>query len=430
MTRTWQDGWQLVNSTATLSGGQGTVQHVVSLDGATEGALKILHAEGQLHRERRFRIRQEANALSAMASGVPKLLDSNVDDADTDDPLFLVMEWIPGDTLTRAAAGRPLSIDDAVLCTIEILKTLGEMHALPIVHRDLKPDNVILRDGKPSLPVIVDLGLAWNEARVDDDQHSRGKEIGNRFLRLPEFAIGRDSHHARSDICLATGLLFFMVTGLFPRILRDEHGRAPHESLKDSIPVRCTSDKRWPKLLRVFTRGFQPELSLRYQTAEELAAAISDLEPTEAPGDALTPALERLRDDMESEKWRKRLERQTAIGELGFRFDAHLRLILTSAKIPIQGTLAFDSSTTIFNSNIGLQLPVRGGGVVCWLYHGITMSDIEVSAMFGVQGGNVPSAEYYRGSIVDLAGLEEAMWANSGRIVAVTIDEYRRLQSR
>jgi hypothetical protein len=133
---------------------------------------------------------------------------------------------------------------------------------------------------------------------------------------------------------------------------------------------------------------------------------------------------------MESAKWRQRLGRQTAIGELGIKFDGHLRLILAMANVPIQGSHAFDSSTTTFNSNIGLQLPVRGGGVICWLHHGITMTETEVSATFGVQGCNVPGSEYYRGSIVDLAGLEEAMWAHSRRIVAVTIDEYRRLQFR
>jgi hypothetical protein len=159
-----------------------------------------------------------------------------------------------------------------------------------------------------------------------------------------------------------------------------------------------------------------------------MAAAILNLEPTMIPGDDLSPALERLRDDMESERGRRRIERQTAIGELGMRFDSHLRLILAMANVPFQGTHGFDSSTTVFRSNIGLKLLVRGGGVVCWLHHSITMTEIEVSATFEVQGGNAPSSEYYRGSIVDLAALEESMWINSRRIVAYTIDEYRRLR--
>ena len=145
--------------------------------------------------------------------------------------------------------------------------------------------------------------------------------------------------------------------------------------------------------------------------------------------DTLSPALERLRDDVESGKWRKRLERQGAIGEIGVRFDAHLRLILGMAKLQYPGGHAFDTSTTTYNSNIGLQLPVPGGGIVCWLHHGITIMETEVSAAYGVHGGR-PDTECYRGSIVDLVGLEEAMWANAGKMVAAAIDEFRRLQSR
>ena len=124
------------------------------------------------------------------------------------------------------------------------------------------------------------------------------------------------------------------------------------------------------------------------------------------PSNTVSPALERLQGDLESNKWRKRLERPKAIAEIGARFDAHLRLILGMAKLQYPGHHVFDSSTTTYNSNIGLQLPVPGGGVVCSLHHGIKIMETEVSAVYGVHGGR-PDSEYYRGSIVDLVGLEE-----------------------
>ena len=99
------------------------------------------------------------------------------------------------------------------------------------------------------------------------------------------------------------------------------------------------------------------------------------------------------------------------------------------AKLQYPGGHAFDTSTTTYNSNIGLQLPVPDGGIVCWLHHGFTIMETEVSAAYGVHGGR-PDTECYLGSIVDLVGLEEAMWANAGKMVAAAIDEFRRLQPR
>jgi serine/threonine protein kinase len=424
MARSWNDGWRVVSSTPARSGAQGAVQHVVALEGGREGALKVLHDEGQFRRERRFRLKEEVNALSALTFGVPKLLDSNASEAADEDPLFLVMEWIPGPSLAEKLSAGPMPFDDALVCCTEVLRTLAYMHRLPIVHRDLKPDNVILKDGSAANPVIVDFGLAWDETRVDREFRSQGQDMGNRFLRLPEYAPGRDSHHATSDVCLAAGLLFNMLVGRAPRILRDEHGRAPHESMNDAIPKAVRTDARWPRLVRVFTRAFQTELALRFQSADELADALSHLGPDVPEEDILSPALERLAADMESAKWRTRIERQTAIGKLGAKFDQHLRNLLAKTGLAFPGHHGFDDQSRTYNSNVGLQAP-GAGRVVCSLHHGITIADTELTATYGVHGGR-GDAEYYRGSIVDLGGLEEAMWSNSSKMVALAIEAFRQ----
>lgn len=77
MARNWSDRWRVVSSTPPRSGAQGAIQHVVALEDGREGALKVLHDESQSRRERRFRLKEEVNALAALTFGVPKLLDSN-----------------------------------------------------------------------------------------------------------------------------------------------------------------------------------------------------------------------------------------------------------------------------------------------------------------------------------------------------------------
>ena len=101
-------------------------------------------------------------------------------------PLWAVMEWIPGRTLQqRINSSAPLTLDEALRITEQLLMTVGECHKLGIHHRDLKHDNVILRDGDVQ-PILVDFGMSWTRLEVDEERDFRTRmdqEIGNRFLQ-------------------------------------------------------------------------------------------------------------------------------------------------------------------------------------------------------------------------------------------------------
>jgi hypothetical protein len=109
---------------------------------------------------------------------------------------------------------------------------------------------------------------------------------------------------------------------------------------------------------------------------------------------------------------------------LGAKFDQHLRNLLAKTGLAFPGHHGFDDQSRTYNSNIGLQAP-GAGGVVCSLHHCITIVDTELTATCGVHGGR-GDAEYYRGSIVDLGGLEEAMWSNASKMVALAIEAFRQ----
>jgi len=427
MTDRWKDRWEVCDISSARRGGQATVQHVVSRHDGRKGALKLLHDDKQFHTERRFRMQQEASALSALTFGVPKLLDTNVRDAGEEEVLFLVMEWIHGPTLGERISEQRMTLDDALTCATQLLRTLEAMHALPIIHRDLKPDNVILQGGAPDRPVIVDLGLAWAEVRPTDSfETEHGQEIGNRFLRLPEFSPGRISRDARSDVALAAGLLLYTITGIAPRVLRDEQGRAPHEAQADQFAEPIVNDERWPRLSRVFTRAFQSDLALRFESTGQLAAALANLRPTAPKQDVMSPALEKLRAHMETERWRRHQALREAVANLGGRFDQYLRQLLQSSSLSLPGGHGFDNAAHAYDHNIGLQVPGVSGGTICSLHHGIVIDGAELVASYGVHGGR-PDALYYHGSVVDLVSLEEAMWATAPEMVAIALDTFREL---
>ena len=74
---------------------------------------------------------------------------------------YLRSEFVPGGSLAEHLSGAP-HVDDGTIreFLIELLRGLGELSNARIVHRDLKPQNIILRDGLWSQPVVIDLGLS------------------------------------------------------------------------------------------------------------------------------------------------------------------------------------------------------------------------------------------------------------------------------
>jgi serine/threonine protein kinase len=245
--RMWEIEWELVDGPDALKGGQASVSKVRRRMDGTPGALKLLHTEHLGKTERRYRMQQEANALIALAGqGVPHLLASNVDKwTETGVPLFIVMEWIEGITLANACSRNPIELDQALEVMDKVLDTITLCHRLEIHHRDLKPDNVILRSGAYNAPVLVDFGMTWTQPDDSPDKRFEtplGQELGNRFLRLPEYAPGQNLHDSRSDISMAVGLLFFMLTARAPRQLHDGAGRMLHEVSEAHFPEAVRKD--------------------------------------------------------------------------------------------------------------------------------------------------------------------------------------------
>ena len=78
-----------------------------------------------------------------------------------DDRLYLVMEYVDGESLRDDLARRgPLPVDEAVRIMLDLLAGLAAVHAdeRDIVHRDIKPSNVMLT--KSGQAKLTDFGLA------------------------------------------------------------------------------------------------------------------------------------------------------------------------------------------------------------------------------------------------------------------------------
>ncbi|MEB3215031.1 MAG: serine/threonine-protein kinase [Nostocales cyanobacterium 94392] len=74
---------------------------------------------------------------------------------------YMVMEYIPGDTLGEAFVmpGIPLKEDIAIHYIRQIGAALGVVHQKGLLHRDVKPDNIILRQNTNEV-ILIDFGIA------------------------------------------------------------------------------------------------------------------------------------------------------------------------------------------------------------------------------------------------------------------------------
>ncbi len=97
--------------------------------------------------------------------------------------LYLVMEFVEGETLAERLKRGPLPPREATSLARDLLAALGAAHAQGVVHRDVKPANIFLRDGRA---LLGDFGVArWRE-ESDPALTRTGQQIGTPRYMSPE----------------------------------------------------------------------------------------------------------------------------------------------------------------------------------------------------------------------------------------------------
>jgi serine/threonine protein kinase/tetratricopeptide (TPR) repeat protein len=199
------------------SGGMGSVYRATDPRLERDVALKVLHpdAEAGPGEERRRRLRLEARALS-------RLLHPNIAtlfDLDSSDGVdFLVLEYVPGNTLARALEAGPLPEARARAIALEVAGALEAAHEQGVVHRDLKPGNIILNPrGRAK---VLDFGLASFQGSSSVSLPSlRSRDHGRVAGTMPYMApeqIRGERTDARSDVWAVGVMMYEMCAGSRP----------------------------------------------------------------------------------------------------------------------------------------------------------------------------------------------------------------------
>jgi serine/threonine-protein kinase len=276
-TKPWDKKWEIVKPIG--GGGQGDTFLVKPKDSTNLSQSFVLkRLKNQKDIERRKRMHREVAALKTLdCPGIPRLIESNSDEFDSDVPLYMVGEFIEGKTLSQILdPALTMEIADAVNLVRKLLETIQYCHNLGIVHRDIKPDNIIIRHDDIADPVIIDFGISFNESDADGTILTEPwQQLGNRFLALPELQVNSSMQRdPRADITQCCGILFFAIIGSPPVTLLDHEGRMPHQRPESQKALSKIPSDLLAKVNRIFDRAFGTQIDYRWQSIPELQQAL------------------------------------------------------------------------------------------------------------------------------------------------------------
>lgn len=253
-------------------------------------AIKILPPTFAGDPERRARLEREAKTVAGLNH--PHICTLH-DVGDHEGSMFLVMEYVFGESLADRLRQGLLPVEQAVAVATEIADALAAAHRHGVIHRDLKPANVMVTpEGHAK---VLDFGLAKYLGGL---QHSepeattvsappdepnltqQGVVIGTLSYLSPEQAQGKPLD-ARSDIFSFGALLYELLTGR--RAFQGDSSISTMLAILHDTPVRAGALRPgMPRELEaIVNRCLQKNPDARYASAdglhEDLAACQSYL---------------------------------------------------------------------------------------------------------------------------------------------------------
>ena len=226
------------------------------------------------------RLLQEARAACQLEHpNIARILEAGTAD---DGRLFVVMEYVEGETLAEVIRRGPLTIARSREVVSQILDALEQAHELKIIHRDIKPANImiaargvkVLDFGLAKQVRVVQAAAAGSESTVtqSDPSTSPALIMGTPAYMSPEQLAG-GRLDTRSDLFACGVVLYECLTGHRPF---EGQGPVLHGAILHHRPEplsRCVPGAD-AALEAVVAKALEKKAEARYQTAREMAAAL------------------------------------------------------------------------------------------------------------------------------------------------------------
>ena len=208
-----------------------------------------------------------------------------------DQELFLVMEYVHGEALSKLARQAkaahqpvPLAVASAVL-----VATLHGLHAaheaktesgepLGIVHRDVSPQNILV--GSDGVVRVLDFGIAKAMGRLHT---TRDGEIKGKAAYMAPEQLRAGPVDARTDVYAASVVLWELLTG--QRLFAGDSPEATMNNVLERAapPPSTVNTGVSPALDELVLRGLSRDASKRFASAREMAIALEQVAPPATP---------------------------------------------------------------------------------------------------------------------------------------------------
>jgi serine/threonine-protein kinase len=183
---------------------------------------------------------------------------------------FLVMEYLPGETLADRLDRVRLPMAQAVQCARDLASALGAAHKERLVHRDVKPANV-LHAGENRWK-LADFGIV----RVPDSELTQvGIFMGTPGYAPPE-AIRDGVYTAQADVFAWGAVLYELLSGKVPYEGPDTHTTNGYVMRAEAPSPRLIEPGLPEPQAQVALRALAHDTKKRYATGTEAEAALAE----------------------------------------------------------------------------------------------------------------------------------------------------------
>jgi serine/threonine protein kinase/Tol biopolymer transport system component len=233
-------------------------------------ALKFLPLHLSASEQDKARFIQEAQAAASLSHhNICTIHGIDEVAVDGSSQMFIVMEFVEGQTLRDKSVGRigdsPPQIKQAIEIGIQLADGLAAAHEKGIVHRDLKPENIMIqRDGRVR---IMDFGLA--KLKGASRLTKAGSTVGTAGYMSPEQVQGLETDH-RTDIFSLGVILYELLAGSSP--FKGVHETAINYEIVnvDPEPISASKPDIDPALDGIVLECLAKEPGERYQSVAEV----------------------------------------------------------------------------------------------------------------------------------------------------------------
>jgi serine/threonine-protein kinase len=255
-------------------------------------ALRVVADEIAGHPETRRRFLDDSRAARSLSHpNIAALYEIGEDQQ----RLFLVSEFVPGDTLRTLISGRALNPRHALDHGIQLADALAEGHAAGILHLDIQPQNIIITPR--GIAKLVDFGLsAWTASGAERQRIASvaGDNAGSAqavTYMAPEYVLGRPVDQ-RSDIFSLGVVLFEMFAGTPPALVAPSANALTAEVLQTPPQPPSTVNPTLPReldpiVLKMLARAGDARYGAAATVAAELRSVAATLDVLEGAAEPI-----------------------------------------------------------------------------------------------------------------------------------------------